>query len=43
MHSTHLPIATWIVAMYLIASSSKGISSLKLASLLGCNTARHGI
>jgi hypothetical protein len=35
MHSTHLPIATWIIAMYLIASSSKAISSLKLASLLG--------
>jgi transposase-like protein len=35
MHSTHLPISTWIIAMYLIASSSKGISSLKLASLLG--------
>jgi transposase-like protein len=35
MHGTHLPIATWIIAMYLIASSSKGISSLKLASLLG--------
>ena len=35
MHSTHLPIATWIIAMYLIVSSSKGISALKLASLLG--------
>jgi transposase-like protein len=35
MHSTHLPICTWIIAMYLIASSSKGISSLKLSSLLG--------
>jgi transposase-like protein len=35
MHGTHLPIATWIIAAYLIASSSKGISSLKLASLLG--------
>lgn len=35
MHGTHLPPATWIIAMYLIASSSKGISSLKLASLLG--------
>ena len=35
MHSTHLPICTWIIAMYLIATSSKGISSLKLASLLG--------
>ena len=35
MHKTHLPIATWIIATYLIATSSKGISSLKLASLLG--------
>ncbi len=35
MHKTHLPICTWIIAAYLIASSSKGISSLKLASLLG--------
>lgn len=35
MHSTHLPICTWIVAMYLLATSSKGISSLKLASWLG--------
>jgi transposase-like protein len=35
MHNTHLPICTWIIAMYLIATSSKGISSLKLASLLG--------
>ncbi len=34
MHRTHLPIATWIIAAYLIASSSKGISSLKLSSLL---------
>jgi hypothetical protein len=33
MHSTHLPIAVWIIATYLIATSSKGISSLKLASL----------
>jgi transposase-like protein len=35
MNKTHLPIGTWIIAMYLIASSSKAISSLKLASLLG--------
>ena len=35
MHKTHLPICTWIIAAYLIATSSKGISSLKLASLLG--------
>lgn len=35
MHKTHLPICTWIIASYLIATSSKGISSLKLASLLG--------
>jgi transposase-like protein len=35
MHSTHLPIRIWIIATYLIATSSKGISSLKLSSLLG--------
>ena len=35
MHKTHLPICTWIIATYLLATSSKGISSLKLASLLG--------
>jgi transposase-like protein len=35
MHKTHLPICTWIIAAYLIATSSKGMSSLKLASLLG--------
>jgi transposase-like protein len=35
MHRTKLPLQTWMLAMYLIASSSKGISSLKLASLLG--------
>ncbi len=35
MHKTHLSICIWIIAAYLIASSSKGISSLKLASLLG--------
>jgi len=32
---TKLPLRTWILAMYLIASSSKGISALKLASWLG--------
>jgi transposase-like protein len=35
MHKTHLAISIWIIATYLIATSSKGISSLKLASLLG--------
>src|SRR5215831_14515543 len=35
MHKTHLPLCTWIIATYLLATSSKGISSLKLASLLG--------
>jgi transposase-like protein len=35
MHRTHLPMCTWIIAAYLLATSSKGISSLKLASLLG--------
>lgn len=35
MHKTYLAISIWIIATYLIATSSKGISSLKLASLLG--------
>lgn len=35
MHRTHLPISIWIIAAYLLTTSSKGISSLKLASLLG--------
>ncbi len=35
MHKTHLSVCIWIIAAYMIASSSKGISSLKLASLLG--------
>jgi transposase-like protein len=35
LHGTHLPLCTWIIATYLLATSSKGISSLKLAGLLG--------
>jgi hypothetical protein len=39
MHKTHLPASIWIIASYLIATSSttssKGLSSLKLAGLLG--------
>jgi hypothetical protein len=35
MHKTHLPICTWIIAAHLLATTSKGISSLQLASLLG--------
>lgn len=31
MHGAKLPLRTWILAMYLVASSSKGISALKLA------------
>ncbi len=35
MHSTKLPLWTWLLAMYLISSSSKGISSIILGSLIG--------
>ena len=35
MHSTKLPLWTWLLAMYLITSSSKGISSVVLGRLLG--------
>lgn len=35
MHRTHLPLLTWLQAMWLISASSKGISALKLAEWLG--------
>jgi len=37
MHSTKLPLQIWLMAMYLIISSSKGISSVVLARWLGVN------
>lgn len=43
MHKTHLPLLTWAQAIYLIVSSSKGISSMKLGEMLGLpySTAWH--
>lgn len=35
LHSTKLPLFKWIQAMYLIVSSSKGVSSVVMARLLG--------
>jgi len=35
MHATKLPLLTWLTAMYLIANSSKGISSVVLGRLIG--------
>ena len=35
MHSTKLPLLTWLTAMYMIANSSKGISSVVLGRLIG--------
>ncbi len=35
LHSTKLPLRKWILAMYLIVSSSKEISSVILARLIG--------
>jgi transposase-like protein len=35
LHSTKLPLRKWLQAMYLIVSSSKGISSVVLARLIG--------
>src|SRR3954447_12682227 len=32
---THLPLRTWITALYLVSASSKGISSVKLGVHLG--------
>jgi len=43
MHRTHLPLLTWAHAIYLIVASSKGISAMKLAEMLGVHygTAWH--
>jgi hypothetical protein len=43
LHNTKLPLRTWLIAMYLIATSSKGISALKLSEWLGVSykTAWH--
>lgn len=35
MHSTKLPLWKWLLAMYLIVNSSKGISSVYLGKLIG--------
>ena len=35
MHRTHLPLLTWAHAIYLIVSSSNGISAVKLSEMLG--------
>ena len=35
LHSTKLPLWKWLQAMYLIVSSSKGISSVIMARLIG--------
>ena len=39
--STHLPLATWFLAMYLLTQSKNGVSALELSRLLGvsCNAA----
>lgn len=43
MHRTHLPLLVWAQAIYLIVASSKGISAVKLAEMLGVSykTAWH--
>lgn len=35
LHSTKLPLWTWLLAMYMMSSSSKGISSVILGRLIG--------
>ena len=43
MHRTHLPLLVWAQAIYLTVSSSKGISAVKMAEILGVSyeTAWH--
>ena len=35
LHATKLPLSIWLLAMYLITSSSKGLASTVLARLIG--------
>jgi transposase-like protein len=35
LHGTHLPLRTWFLAVYLVATHSNGISALQLQSKLG--------
>lgn len=35
MHGTHLPLRTWFIAAYLVATHSNGISALQIQSKLG--------
>ena len=35
LEGTHLPMRTWFTALYLVAASSKGVSSVKLGEHLG--------
>ncbi len=37
MHGTKLPLRTWLLAMYFLINSSKGVSSVFLAKWLGVN------
>ena len=37
MHSTKLPLRIWLLAMYFMINSSKGVSSVFLAKWLGVN------
>lgn len=39
MHATQLPLWTWIQAMYLVVTSSKGISSMVMSRFLGVTQA----
>lgn len=43
LHNTKLPLRTWLIAMYLVSASSKGISAMKLSQWLGVSykTAWH--
>ena len=35
MHNSRLPVRKWVIAVYLVTSSSKGFSSYSLARILG--------
>ena len=37
LHSTKLPLSTWLKALWLILQSDKGLSSVRLAEASGCS------
>lgn len=42
MQSTHLPLRTWFLAMWLLSNTRRGVSALELARMAGCGERSAG-